>query len=207
MQSTEDRRTFTEAARRAQIVEGAITTINEIGYHRASLAEIAKRAQVAKSGIVYYFGSKDALLLHVLDIVFSGLGNEVENAVAAESAPEDQLRTYAQSYLSHVDAHRREVAAGVTIVVSHRGPEGVPLYLIRTQEETALLRQILSDGMAEGTFRRMPLAVAVDVAESLLDLAVTTVQRDLDTDLSELIPGIITFLFRGLDPQGQQDLG
>lgn len=190
--------TFTEAARRAQIIDSAIATVNELGYHRASLAEIAKRAPVAKSAIVYYFGSKDALLLHVLDQVFSALGAAVEAAVTTEVTPDARLRAYAESYLSHIDTHRREVAAGVTIVVSHRDADGTPLYLLQSDEDTALLRSILSDGMDAGTFRSMPLAAAVTIAESLLDLAITTVQQDLDSDLAELNAEIIEFVFRGL---------
>lgn len=190
--------TFTEIARRTQILQGAITTVNELGYHRASLAEIANRVPVAKSAIVYYFGSKDALLLHVLDHVFSALGTAVEAAVATETSPDARLRVYAESYLSHVDAHRRDVAAGVTIVLSHRDADGTPLYLLQSDEDTALLRGILSDGRDAGTFRSMPLDAAVTIVESLLDIAITAVQRDVDCDLTDLNAEIITFLFRGL---------
>lgn len=198
MPQKESPQTFTEAARRAQIVQSAIETVNEIGYHRASLAEIAKRASVAKSAIVYYFGSKDALLLHVLDHVFTALGAAVETVVAAEATPDSRLRAYADGYLDHISTHRREVAAGVTIVVSHRGADGVPLYLMQSDEDTALLRSILSDGMDAGTFRQTPLATAVTIVESLLDIAITAVQQDLDCDLTELNAQIIAFVFRGL---------
>lgn len=207
MQSDEHQQTFTEAARRVQIIQGAITTINQIGYHRASLAEIAMLSHVAKSAIVYYFGSKDTLLLHVVDSVFSGMGTAVENAVAAKTAPGERLLAYAESYLSYVDAHRHEVAAGVTIVLSHRGADGIPMYLTRSDEDTALLRSILSDGMEANVFRHMPLDAAVDIAESLLDIAITTVQRDLDSDLIELAPQITTFLFRGLEYPRQAGTG
>lgn len=190
--------TFTETARRAQITQSAIGTVNEIGYHRASLAEIAKRAQVAKSAIVYYFGSKDSLLLHVIDHVFSALGTVVEDAVAAEASPDARLNAYAESYLAYVSAHPHEVSAGVTIVVSHRSDDGTPLYLTQSDEDTALLRSILVAGMDAGVFHSMPLNAAVTIVESLLDIAITAVQMDLDSDLTELNREIIRFLFRGL---------
>lgn len=198
MHATERKQTFTEAARRAQILDATIATVNEVGYHRASLAEIADRAGVAKSAIVYYFGSKEALLMQVLDDTFTALGTAVEAAVEKESAPDARLCAYAESYLSHVDAHRAEVAAGVTIVLSHRAADGTPLYLTVSDDDTALLRSILGAGMESGHFRRMPLADAVHIAESLLDLAITTVQRDLSADLTTLAPEILRFLLSGL---------
>lgn len=48
--------------------------------------------------------------------------------------------------------------------------------------------------MDAGTIRRMQLAAAVRIAEALLDLATTAVQRNLSTLGAE----IIRFLFLGL---------
>ena len=55
-------RTFTETARRAQIVAAAIDTIAELGYGQASLARIAETAGTSKGVIIYHFGGKDELI-------------------------------------------------------------------------------------------------------------------------------------------------
>lgn len=198
MPPAETQPTFTEAARRAQIVGSAVTTINEIGYAGASLSEIAARAGVAKSAIVYYFRSKDALLLQVADQVFGALGTAVWEAVQHGTTPEARLRGYAEAYLAHIDTHRHGVAAAVAILVSHRTADGTPLYLMTSEEDSALLRSILTDGMAAGSFRRLPIEAAVTIVESLLDIAITAVQRDLDADITELRAEILDYMFRGL---------
>ena len=59
-------RTFTETARRAQIVTAAIDTIAELGYGRASLARIAETAGTSKSVILYHFSGKDDLITAML---------------------------------------------------------------------------------------------------------------------------------------------
>ena len=48
----QSRPTFTEAARRIQIIECAIETLATLGYAQASLAHIAKRAGISKGVIV-----------------------------------------------------------------------------------------------------------------------------------------------------------
>ncbi|WAP50590.1 TetR/AcrR family transcriptional regulator [Arthrobacter sp. ATA002] len=191
-------RTFTGTARRAQIIRAAITTVNEIGYHRASLAEIAVRAGVGKSAIVYYFASKESLLLSVVDEVFGRQYEAMLPAVHAEPDPASQLRAYARAYLEFVDSHREEVTAGIEIVVSHRTEDGTPLYLSGTEEDSELLRRVLSDGMDAGVFRRMPLRIAVSLVESLLDVWTTELQHDLNAELGNFGEETIDFLLQGL---------
>jgi AcrR family transcriptional regulator len=56
-------RTFTESARRAQIVTAAIEVIAEVGYAKASFSRIAKQAALSSTGMIsYHFAGKDDLL-------------------------------------------------------------------------------------------------------------------------------------------------
>lgn len=199
MPHTEPAPTFIETARRAQILRGAIETVNEVGYHRASLAEISRRAGVAKSAIVYYFGTRDALMASVIEHVFGRLGAATESAVSRERGPVQRLRAYAESTLAHIGEHRTEMAAGVAIAVSHRAADGEPAYLEQSEEDTALLRGILSAGMREGVFRELPVAAGVAIVEALLDAAVTAVQRDPGADPAPLNEQILLVLLRGLE--------
>lgn len=91
------------------------------------------------------------------------------------------------------------------IVVSHRGPDGVPLYLTATLEDSALLRGILADGMAEGIFRRLRMETAVELVEAILDVPTTRLPRDLDADLEELMPEVVEAVMRTLVRPGQRD--
>jgi AcrR family transcriptional regulator len=77
-----EERTFTETARRAQIVQAAIDTIAELGYGRASLARIAERLGISKGVISYHFAGKDDLIKEVvLEVVESG-----RNGLSADDA-------------------------------------------------------------------------------------------------------------------------
>ncbi len=203
MSKKERELTFTEVARRTQILQATTATINKLGYERTSLSEIAKEAGVAKSAIVYYFGSKETLLMSVLEHAFGALGTNIESAVALVSSPGDKLLAYARNYLDFIDQHRAELAAAVTIVVAHRTEDGKPLYLMENEDDTALLQSILSAGMDEGAFRRMPVSEAAKICEALLDMAITAVQRNLDADLTILKSELVDFIVSGLSPVSQ----
>ncbi|MFV0535043.1 MAG: TetR/AcrR family transcriptional regulator [Cumulibacter sp.] len=192
--------TFTEQARRAQLLRAAIDTVNEVGYPKASLAAIARTAGVAKSATVYYFESKDALLLAVVERVFTALERQLVEAVERFATPSEQLLAYLEAYLDFADAHRADIVAGIEIVVTHRGADGVPMYLADTGQEAALLGDILRAGIRRGQFRTMSIGIAVALVEAVLDVATTALQRDLSADLIELRREIIEVVFRGIAP-------
>ncbi|WP_163542922.1 TetR/AcrR family transcriptional regulator [Occultella kanbiaonis] len=196
--------TFTEAARRAQIMDAAIATVNDVGYHRASLAQIAARAGIAKSIISYHFEGKEQLLLYVIDQVFTGVEEATRAAVALADDPAARLAAFARGYLTFVRDHREEMIAAVEIAVSHRDGDGVPLYLAESDEENALLEGMVADGIAAGQFRQVDLTVARTTVIHALDGALTRSQIDAGVDLDaygdQLIPMLLAAL--GFRPDG-----
>src|ERR1700691_6788837 len=93
-------RTFTETARRQQIVAAAIDTIAEVGYAQASLARIAARIGISKGVISYHFAGKDDLIKQVvIDVIEAGRAY-ITPRVLAESTGPALLRAYIESNLA-----------------------------------------------------------------------------------------------------------
>lgn len=174
---------FIEAARRAQITEAAITTVTEAGYHGASLAQIAARAGTSKSVISYHFGSKEQMLRSVVEHVFARFDAVLSAAVENVPSARAQLTSYIDAYLEFVRHHRDEVLAAMEISVSHRDSDGVPLYLVNSAEDTALVTSIVSEGVAAGEFRDTDLTVTATTIIHALDGAVTHSYSNPDTNL------------------------
>ena len=74
--SSPPRRSVTEAARRRQIVDATISTVAEVGYGRASYAQIARQAGLSSTGLIsYHFAGKaDLIQAVVAQVVSSGQG-------------------------------------------------------------------------------------------------------------------------------------
>ena len=54
-------------AKRSEIIEQATALFGEVGYRSASLREIASRCGISHPGLLHHFGSKELLLLAVLE--------------------------------------------------------------------------------------------------------------------------------------------
>jgi AcrR family transcriptional regulator len=121
-------RTFTETARRAQIVAAAIDTIAELGYGQASLARIAETAGTSKGVILYHFGGKDELIRElVAELVARGVAY-MSPRVEAEPTGPGKLRAYIESNLAFMRENRRHMVALLEIALNARAADGSRLY-------------------------------------------------------------------------------
>jgi len=147
-------RTFTETARRAQIVKAAIDTIAELGYGQASLARIAETAGTSKGVIIYHFGGKDELIRElVADVVARGVAY-MEPRIDAEPTGSGKLRAYIESNLAFMRENRNHMVAIVEIVLNARAADGSRLYDLSVQDDgVAALQQLLAYFQGTGEFR------------------------------------------------------
>ncbi|RVX46735.1 TetR family transcriptional regulator [Nonomuraea polychroma] len=189
---------FTEAARRAQIIEAAIRTVNELGYARASLAEIARRAKTSKSVLSYHFDGKEELLEQVVAHVFEDAGQRVVDAVEAESTGAGKLAAYIRAEFAYMRANRDPMRAATEILVSHRDEQGVPLYLKSGDDDTALLESIIEQGCRAGEFAAVDARIAAITVTHAIDGALTRSQSHPATDLVAYEREVVRMMLRAL---------
>jgi TetR/AcrR family fatty acid metabolism transcriptional regulator len=150
----ENTRTFTETARRAQIVAAAIDTIAELGYGQASLARIAETAGTSKGVIIYHFGGKDELIRElVAELVARGVAF-MEPQIDAEPTGAGKLRAYIESNLAFMDENRHHMVAIFEIALNARATDGSRLYDVSVQDAgVAALQELLAYFQGTGEFR------------------------------------------------------
>jgi len=150
----ESTQTFTETARRAQIVAAAIDTIAELGYGQASLARIAETAGTSKGVIIYHFGGKDELMRElVAEVVARGVAY-MEPQIDAEPTGAGKLRAYVESNLAFMGENRNHMVAIFEIALNARAADGSRLYDVSVQDAgVAALEQLLAYFQGTGEFR------------------------------------------------------
>ncbi|GAA0607365.1 TetR family transcriptional regulator [Kribbella sandramycini] len=112
-------RTFTEQARRAQLIDVTIDQVAEHGYPATSLARIAAAAGITKAAVIYHFASKNALVEAAHAQVLSALVATVGAAVDA-AGPAGAPAAYVRSMIGHLRAnprHTRMIIEAMTNVV------------------------------------------------------------------------------------------
>jgi AcrR family transcriptional regulator len=194
-QQTRKPRTFTEAARRAQIIEAAIDTIAEVGFARASLARIGERVGISKGLIGYHFAGKDDLIKQVvIDVVEAGRAY-IRPRVFAESTGPAMLRAYIESNLAFMREHRNYMVAVVEILRngafttdSGRRVDGqdvdVAAHLLKEQ-----LARLQAEGELRSDFDPGVMAVVI---RATIDVVPHRLVRDPDFDIDSYSREVIT---------------
>ncbi|PAF32222.1 TetR/AcrR family transcriptional regulator [Paenibacillus sp. 7516] len=94
--------------RRNDIISAAIDVFAEIGYYRATTAQVAERAQISQPYIFRFFKTKEALLLSALEVSWTRVIDSFRQVV--ETAASDQLeRELIDAYEKILESHQNEI--------------------------------------------------------------------------------------------------
>lgn len=174
-------RTFTERARRAQIVEAAIATIAELGCQKASFAKIAERAGLSStSRISYHFAGRDDLMGEVVREVLSAIGGFIGERMATASGPADALDRYIRATVAFIAGHRQEMKALLDIFLAG----GFRYDAENEAQVVSPLEGILRQGQRDGRFRVFDTKVMATLIQRAVDGLpfMLATDPDLDTD-------------------------
>ncbi len=96
------------AKRRRQLLDVAIRVFSEVGYHGASMNDIALAAGITKPVIYQHFESKLDLYLQLLEDIATNLSNTIRRAVSEAEQGRAQVEAGLLAYFEFVEEHRSE---------------------------------------------------------------------------------------------------
>jgi TetR/AcrR family transcriptional regulator len=141
---------------RAAILQAAVGEFSREGVAGARTDAIARAAGVNKALLYYYFKDKETLYGRVLDQVFRGLKESIEEALSSDRPPREKLLAYVGAHFDYVASHPLfpRIAQGEMMRAARgRAPH---LERIAKQYFVPLFRRVaavIEEGQAAGEFR------------------------------------------------------
>ncbi|MFB6435448.1 TetR/AcrR family transcriptional regulator [Streptomyces sp. NPDC056411] len=177
--------TFTERARRQQLIEATIDLVSTRGYPATSLSAIAERAGLSKAAVLYHFSSKDNLTRAALEQVLEQFGAHVTERLAQASGPREAVIAYVRAMIGYQQAHRRHVRVITEMLLDDAG--GTRLKTPGSHDTKGrwqMLAGLLTDGQQTGVFREFPVQTVALAIGGAIDgvIAHWLVHPDLDLD-------------------------
>ncbi|SER52553.1 TetR/AcrR family transcriptional regulator [Mycolicibacterium nivoides] len=190
---SERTKTFTEQARRRQIVEGALEVIAEQGYPQASLARIAEHIGIAKSAVLYHFTNKSEVVEAVFTEIFTLGAAVIVPAVDAETTAAAKLSAYIRANIAFVVANRSAAVAMLELISGYRDADGLRVdqaaaKAVQENPPTGDLaaldpQSIFAAGVEAGEFRELSPLFMKNILRGALDSAAQEYARDPGYDV------------------------
>lgn len=154
--------------RKDQIAQVASEHFHEKGYMAVSMRDLAKEVGIEAASFYNHYDSKASILKEICfrmaDEFFSGLNQ----ALSTAASPREQLRAIIRA---HVDVVMKNFSASAVFFREwrHLNEPWLEQFLTLRRRYEEQIRQVLSNGVQEGTFRAVDQNVVVYSLFSLLN--------------------------------------
>jgi AcrR family transcriptional regulator len=152
--------------RRAQIIEAAMVVFAREGFPRSRMDDIAKEAGLSKGALYWYFESKDAIIIALLEHLLNGYAEKLRTLQEAGGSATERLLFFAR----HAVADARRIPVQVTPLIYEFYALAMRRKALRVhirdyfREYIELLADIIQEGIDQGEFR------AVDAKKAAIQL-------------------------------------
>jgi AcrR family transcriptional regulator len=118
-QATRRRRRSDGEVTRQKVLDAAVATILELGYYQASSNAIARRAGVTWGALQHQFGTREALLLEVLDERWDRFREQLATAEIRGATLEERLERVLEVLATHYSVPEHLVQLQILLDLTH----------------------------------------------------------------------------------------
>ncbi len=183
---------------KASVVQGAALVIQQFGFGKTTMNDIARALHMGKSSLYHYFTSKEDIFLEVFKNEVAELRDEFLKAIDAERTPEGKIRAY---ILKRTEMYRRKLDQHMEFIeaTTERYELLLRIHLMFDPDEIRIISSILEQGVAEARFsiRDIPTtATAMVTAFRAFEYPFPPALQPADTE--KTLDSLLEVVFQGL---------
>lgn len=193
MNRTEKKRT-----RRKKIIEAAIETFAEKGFHKTKIIDIAFKAEVADGTIYLYFKNKEDLLITALSELFDSILSEMQEKINLLPESEQKLTKFIDL---HLELITKNISTARFIAVELRqSPEFYKKYpeFSPLRNYLAYVQELAEDAITKGFIRKVDTNSLSYLIFGIVNFVITEWAIRGDIDLDKMHANILDILTVGL---------
>ena len=146
-------RAANNASTRVEILKSAAIAFRRLGYHGATVEQIAAALKMKKGNLYYYYRNKEEILLACHQYSLDRLLALLEDVEHSDAAPDDKLRRLIVSFVHTIldELHGTALFLDLEALTSaHR-----KLVVARRDQFDHGMRRVIEDGVSTGVFGRI----------------------------------------------------
>lgn len=167
------------------ILESAAQVIRQKGFHGASMADIAEAVQLQKASLYHHFGSKQEILLELLDRALEMLGARMSEVVTLNLPADEKLRMAMRAYLRALSEQGDLVSV---LLLEHRSldPEFHARHIPNRDRFEQMWRDLIRQGVDNGSFHCADIPLTVRGLMGVMNWTITWYRPDGQLSVDEI---------------------
>jgi len=160
------------AMSREYILESAAQVFREKGFHGASMADIAEAVSLQKASLYHHFGSKQEILLELLNRALDMITAQMGQVLAQDLPADKKLRLAMRTYLKILSEHGDLVSV---LLLEYRSlePEFYARHIPHRDQLEWMWREVIRAGVESGLFVCDDIHLAVRGLLGMLNWTIT----------------------------------
>ena len=138
------------ASTRVDILKSAAKAFRKLGYHGATVEQIATALHMKKGNLYYYFRNKEEILFACHQYSLDRLMRILEEVETSQAPPDAQLRRLVDAFVHTILDELHGTA--LFLDLEALSPAHLETVIVRRDRFDHGVRQILEDGIARGIF-------------------------------------------------------
>lgn len=186
-------------SRRSFIIAEAASVFREKGYARTSIEDIAARLRVTKTALYYYFKSKEEILYECFKSALDSADALLEQAEREGKSGRERIELSIRSFLTGgLGSELQVIAIRERRTLSPQLREKLGKRRLARRDR---LRQIVVDGIADGSIRPCNPTVVVSVWAGTISWLMENYRADGELSAADLAEAVIAIFMDGLGPR------
>jgi AcrR family transcriptional regulator len=138
------------AATRVDILKSAAKAFRKLGYHGATVEEIAAALHMKKGNLYYYFKNKEEILFACHQFSLDQLMHILEGVQRGTASPDQKLRQLIVAFVHTIldELHGTALLLDLEALT----PAHLKAVIVRRDRFERGVREVLEEGMTDGTF-------------------------------------------------------
>lgn len=141
-----------QAEIRVDILKSAAKAFRKLGYHGATVEQIAAALRMKKGNLYYYFKNKEEILFACHQYSLDGLMRLLDEVDASDQPPDQKLRRLVAAFVHMILDELHGTA--LFLDLEALSPSHLKAVIVRRDRFDHGVRRVLEDGMARGLFAR-----------------------------------------------------
>lgn len=182
--------------KRELILEAALKQFAEVGYDKATMQSIAKRAGVGKGTTYEYFPSKEALFVEVISSRLNEILNMFKAQIQSPGTVREKIERLYAKYAELYDTET-DLKKILSNDLGHIPKQYHDYFKKKHIELIEAIATVIHKGIEDGEIGRVDSNLAATVITASMSTLAVYAETSSD-DISATIPAILDILFHGL---------